>query len=379
MHLNLEAAREAADRLDRRWRDGRPLSLIDGMPVGIKDIIETIDMPTEKGSPLFKGWRSGRDAASVAALREAGAVIVGKTVTTEFAATDPRGTRNPLGSSPHAGRIEQRLGRRRRRRHDPRRRSARKWSARSSGRRAIAAVSASSRASARSIAAAATTASAKAATGVLAATLEDAWNFCWAIASAPAAIRVIPARRAGERAGGAKPPRARVLKRPAGRSRPPARRQAIAERGRRAQARRRRDPHPRTTIRGCRGRERDHAARALLDAHQCVGVALAAQHLSRRATPSKLSHIDAGPLARPRHDARGLSRATRASATQIRARLCPLASACDAVITCRRPARRPSGCNRPAIPFCRCRLVCSAFRRSRCPCSATRDCRLAFS
>ena len=65
------------------------------MPLGIKDIIETADMPTEQGSPLFVGWRTGRDAASVAALREAGAVILGKTVTTEFAATEPRGTRNP--------------------------------------------------------------------------------------------------------------------------------------------------------------------------------------------------------------------------------------------------------------------------------------------
>jgi Asp-tRNA(Asn)/Glu-tRNA(Gln) amidotransferase A subunit family amidase len=65
------------------------------MPVGIKDIIETADMPTEMGSPLFDGWSSGRDAAAVAALREAGAVILGKTVTTEFAATEPRGTRNP--------------------------------------------------------------------------------------------------------------------------------------------------------------------------------------------------------------------------------------------------------------------------------------------
>jgi Asp-tRNA(Asn)/Glu-tRNA(Gln) amidotransferase A subunit family amidase len=71
------------------------LSAIDGMPIGIKDIIETADMPTEMGSPLFDGWCSGRDAAAVAALREAGAVILGKTVTTEFAATEPRGTRNP--------------------------------------------------------------------------------------------------------------------------------------------------------------------------------------------------------------------------------------------------------------------------------------------
>jgi Asp-tRNA(Asn)/Glu-tRNA(Gln) amidotransferase A subunit family amidase len=93
--LNREAARAAADASAARWRAGKPLSPIDGMPVGIKDIIETIDLPTEQGSPLFAGWRTGRDAAAVAALREAGAVIVGKTVTTEFAATTARGTRNP--------------------------------------------------------------------------------------------------------------------------------------------------------------------------------------------------------------------------------------------------------------------------------------------
>jgi Asp-tRNA(Asn)/Glu-tRNA(Gln) amidotransferase A subunit family amidase len=93
--LNLPEARAAADRSTARWRAGNPLSPIDGMPLGIKDIIETADMPTQNGSPLFAGFRSERDAASVAALREAGGVIVGKTVTTEFAATEPRGTRNP--------------------------------------------------------------------------------------------------------------------------------------------------------------------------------------------------------------------------------------------------------------------------------------------
>jgi Asp-tRNA(Asn)/Glu-tRNA(Gln) amidotransferase A subunit family amidase len=93
--LNLPEARVAADRATARWHAGAPLSPIDGMPLGIKDIIETADMPTQNGSPLFAGFRSERDAASVAALREAGGVIVGKTVTTEFAATEPRGTRNP--------------------------------------------------------------------------------------------------------------------------------------------------------------------------------------------------------------------------------------------------------------------------------------------
>ena len=51
--LNLAAARTAADRSTERWRAGKPLSPIDGMPIGIKDIIETIDMATENGSPLF--------------------------------------------------------------------------------------------------------------------------------------------------------------------------------------------------------------------------------------------------------------------------------------------------------------------------------------
>ena len=110
--LNLPEARAAADRATARWRAGTPLSPIDGMPLGIKDIIETADMPTQNGSPLFAGFRSERDAASVAALREAGGVIVGKTVTTEFAATEPRGTRNPW--DPPAPRAAPAAGRRRR-------------------------------------------------------------------------------------------------------------------------------------------------------------------------------------------------------------------------------------------------------------------------
>jgi Asp-tRNA(Asn)/Glu-tRNA(Gln) amidotransferase A subunit family amidase len=95
VHLQRDVALRAAHQAAKRWREGAPLSRIDGMPVGIKDIIETADMPTQNGSPVFEGWHSHRDAASVAALREAGAVILGKTVTTEFAATTPRGTRNP--------------------------------------------------------------------------------------------------------------------------------------------------------------------------------------------------------------------------------------------------------------------------------------------
>ena len=96
---NLERARADADAAGARWKAGQPQSAVDGMPIGIKDIMETADMPTEQGSPLFAGWRGGRDCAAVAALREAGAVIIGKTVTTEFAATEPRGTCNPWDAS----------------------------------------------------------------------------------------------------------------------------------------------------------------------------------------------------------------------------------------------------------------------------------------
>jgi Asp-tRNA(Asn)/Glu-tRNA(Gln) amidotransferase A subunit family amidase len=95
VHYDAAAARAAAARSTARWRDGKPLSPIDGMPVGVKDIIETAEFPTEMGSALYKGWRSERDAASVAALREAGAYVLGKTVTTEFATAPPGPTRNP--------------------------------------------------------------------------------------------------------------------------------------------------------------------------------------------------------------------------------------------------------------------------------------------
>lgn len=91
----LDRARADAASADARWAAGAPLSPIDGMPVGIKDIMESADMPTGQGSPLFAGWEGRRDCAAVVGLREAGAVIVGKTVTTEFADLNPAGTRNP--------------------------------------------------------------------------------------------------------------------------------------------------------------------------------------------------------------------------------------------------------------------------------------------
>ena len=76
--------------------DGVPArSALHGVPVGIKDILDTVDMPTGHGSAIYRGDRPGKDSACVAALRQAGLVILGKTVTTEFASPYPAGTRNP--------------------------------------------------------------------------------------------------------------------------------------------------------------------------------------------------------------------------------------------------------------------------------------------
>ena len=79
-----------------RARDSeRRRSALHGVPVGIKDVIDTADMPTGHGSPIYKNDRPKRDSACVAALRAAGMVILGKTVTTEFASPYPAATRNP--------------------------------------------------------------------------------------------------------------------------------------------------------------------------------------------------------------------------------------------------------------------------------------------
>ena len=74
---------------------GEDCGLLHGVPVGLKDIIDTFDLPTQSGSRLFSGRRPAQDGASAAMLRAAGAVILGKSVTTEFALTHARGTTNP--------------------------------------------------------------------------------------------------------------------------------------------------------------------------------------------------------------------------------------------------------------------------------------------
>ncbi|HZO00302.1 MAG TPA: amidase [Burkholderiales bacterium] len=83
-------------RRQARALDAGPLrGVLHGIPVGVKDIFDTADLPTEYGSPIYKGHQPVADAACVAAARTAGAVIVGKTVTTEFATMVPAATVHP--------------------------------------------------------------------------------------------------------------------------------------------------------------------------------------------------------------------------------------------------------------------------------------------
>jgi Asp-tRNA(Asn)/Glu-tRNA(Gln) amidotransferase A subunit family amidase len=93
--LDEEHALAQARALDERKRNGEPLGALHGVPVGVKDIIDTADMPTENGTVLNKGRTPRDDAGVVTQLRAAGAVILGKTVTTECAYFNPGKTRNP--------------------------------------------------------------------------------------------------------------------------------------------------------------------------------------------------------------------------------------------------------------------------------------------
>jgi Asp-tRNA(Asn)/Glu-tRNA(Gln) amidotransferase A subunit family amidase len=93
--LDRDYALMQAQALDLSRAQGKALGPLHGVPVGIKDIFDTGDMPTEFGSPFWTGRTPRRDAVAVAKLRAAGAVIMGKTVTTEYAYFQPGKTRNP--------------------------------------------------------------------------------------------------------------------------------------------------------------------------------------------------------------------------------------------------------------------------------------------
>ncbi|MDX1431919.1 MAG: amidase [Gammaproteobacteria bacterium] len=96
VHVDAELALAQARAADRALAAGEAAGPLHGVPVGIKDIFDTADMPTERGSALYRGRRTDGDAAVVAALRRAGAVILGKTVTAELALSAPGPTANPL-------------------------------------------------------------------------------------------------------------------------------------------------------------------------------------------------------------------------------------------------------------------------------------------
>jgi len=93
--LDPDHALAQARALDQLRLAGSPIGPLHGVPIGVKDIFDTADMPTENGSALYAGRTPSRDATVVAMLRAAGAVIMGKTVTTEFAYFSPGKTRNP--------------------------------------------------------------------------------------------------------------------------------------------------------------------------------------------------------------------------------------------------------------------------------------------
>jgi Asp-tRNA(Asn)/Glu-tRNA(Gln) amidotransferase A subunit family amidase len=94
-HLDPELALAQARAADLARSEGRTLGALHGVPVGVKDIFDTEDMPTEDGTVLHAGRTPAEDATAVSRLRQAGAVIMGKTVTTELAVFDPGKTRNP--------------------------------------------------------------------------------------------------------------------------------------------------------------------------------------------------------------------------------------------------------------------------------------------
>ena len=84
-YLDKDGAMEAAARADAARRSGRSLGPLHGLPVAVKDIIDTADMPTEFGARLHAGRRPSADATIVARLRAAGAIVMGKVVTAEYA------------------------------------------------------------------------------------------------------------------------------------------------------------------------------------------------------------------------------------------------------------------------------------------------------
>src|SRR2546426_10924236 len=94
IHLDETGARAAARAADAAVRPGATLGVLHGVPIGVKDIIDVAGLPTTAGARAFAHTRPARDATCVARLRAAGAIVLGKTHTTQFAYRDPAPTTN---------------------------------------------------------------------------------------------------------------------------------------------------------------------------------------------------------------------------------------------------------------------------------------------
>ena len=94
-HLDRDVALQQARDADEFRKSGLPIGALHGLPIGIKDIIDTADYPTERGTILHQGRQPEADATLVSLLKEAGAIILGKTISTELAVYAPGKTRNP--------------------------------------------------------------------------------------------------------------------------------------------------------------------------------------------------------------------------------------------------------------------------------------------
>ena len=97
--VDREGALEAAHRLDKELQQGQRRGPLHGIPMGIKDIFYTTGLRTEAGSPSWSGFIPSYDATTVTRLKEAGAIVLGKTHTTQFAYFDPAPTHNPWNTA----------------------------------------------------------------------------------------------------------------------------------------------------------------------------------------------------------------------------------------------------------------------------------------
>lgn len=102
-HIDIQGARQQAREADLRHASGSPLGVLHGLPIGIKDVFDTAGLPSEYGSSMYKGRIPATDADAVQVLKQQGAVIVGKTTTSEFGMYHPSPTRNPVDLSRSPG------------------------------------------------------------------------------------------------------------------------------------------------------------------------------------------------------------------------------------------------------------------------------------